>query len=288
MGLEQTANLVTIMRSMGAAEKRRAVPRSAHPMRVEEEYGGKIAALIHRAASSFDELRSAMPRLLAASQQRYDAGESDIAAKLIAEARAKMGRTITQEDIRALATFAGERTSQAQRAALQKQIKAGLGIDVPLDEARTRDLMKYFVSENAQQIGSIPVNMQESVANLTMRAFSKRMNFESYEEELHKLVDISEGKARFIARDQIGTLNGQLTEIRHTELGITHYTWETLLDANVRPVHQRREQKRFAWAAAPAGGHPGIDYGCRCGAKPDLSGVLAAIAANQAHGSPAG
>lgn len=203
-----------------------------------------------------------------------DAMEDSTARLLLEEAYALSQRDLRAEGVEALAKLAGERTSQAQRRELAKQIKAGLGIEVEIDERRTRDVLQFFAAENVTAIGNVPEEMHADVANLTMRALSKRMKPETYAEELQKILDVGVTRARQIARDQIGTLNGQLTEIRQLELGITHYFWEDRGDAKVRPTHRARRGQRFPWSRAPAGGHPGHDHGCRCTAKPDLSGVL--------------
>jgi SPP1 gp7 family putative phage head morphogenesis protein len=289
VGLEQTAALAAMLHSVGAAQKRKVPPRPVHPMRIEEEYAGAILRLVHRSGDVYAELRSAMPRLLshaAADFARHDAGELDIARRLLNEAKDKLGRVVSPDDAAKLAALYGNRTSIAQRTQLAKELKASLGVDVSIDESRTRSLMQLFTAENAQQIGSIPVRQHEDIANLTMRAFTKRMSPETFAEEIRKIADVSEGKARQIARDQIGTLNGQLTEQRQRDLGIVAYFWRTRRDQFVRPEHRRREGVRFEWDNPPKDGHPGIPFGCRCAAESDLSGVLEAIARMKAHARP--
>lgn len=42
----------------------------------------------------------------------------------------------------------------------------------------------------------------------------------------------------------------------------------------VRPTHKRNNGRKFSWSDPPDDtGHPGDDYGCRCHADPDLSGI---------------
>jgi len=91
-------------------------------------------------------------------------------------------------------------------------------------------------------------------------------------------------RARIIARDQIGKLNGQLIKKRQTQLGIDSYIWRTSLDERVRgnpsgrypkavPSHFAREGKVFNWDTPPEGGHPGEAILCRCTAEPYIEGV---------------
>ncbi len=291
MSISSTVQLVSAFTAMGHASKRRAVPRSTYPMLLEVEYGTKLAGVAKQAIGAYDKLAAMMPRLLTTSAldfARHDAGETDFAMRLLKEARAQATSAVTPAQTAQIASVMSGRLSNANRASLAKELKAGLGLDVPINDARASLLTKHFISENVQLIGSIPEDLHQDVANLTMRAFSKRMSPETFAAELQKLADITEGRARAIARDQMGTLNGQLTEARHRELGITDYFWMTRRDPRVRPVHRAREGRKFSYDNAPQGGHPGIDFGCRCVSKPDLSGVIAAINAQRSHASPVG
>lgn len=64
-----------------------------------------------------------------------------------------------------------------------------------------------------------------------------------------------------------------------TSLGIKKYRWRHSRDERVRgnpggkypkarPSHWAREGKIYSWNDPPPGGHPGMDYQCRCTAEP--------------------
>lgn len=97
---------------------------------------------------------------------------------------------------------------------------------------------------------------------------------ETIAKALQKEVGVGASKARLFARDQVLKLNGQLTEDRHREAGITQYEWVTAGDERVRPMHRALNGKRFSWDKAPLVSkdgrheHPGGDYQCRCVANP--------------------
>ena len=93
-----------------------------------------------------------------------------------------------------------------------------------------------------------------------------------------------EGRAKVIARDQVGKLNGQLTQARQQALGITEYVWRTSRDQRVRDAHADRDGRRFRWSTAPADGHPGHPVQCRCVAEGVID--LDQIAASSAATSP--
>lgn len=58
----------------------------------------------------------------------------------------------------------------------------------------------------------------------------------------------------------------KLSENADTPTGTVYYVWETREDDRVRPEHAAREGQVFKWSDPPAGGNPGSEYGCRCGA----------------------
>lgn len=82
-------------------------------------------------------------------------------------------------------------------------------------------------------------------------------------------VDVTKSKAKFIARDQISKLNGELSRIQQTQNGIHSYSWSTSLDGRVRDTHAEKNGVEFRWDSPPEDtGHPGEDYQCRCIPEP--------------------
>lgn len=88
-------------------------------------------------------------------------------------------------------------------------------------------------------------------------------------------------RSRIIARDQVGKLNGKISQSRMQAGGISKYKWRTALDERVRgnisgtypkakPSHAAREGKIYAFNKPPEGGHPGHAILCRCWAEPYL------------------
>lgn len=280
---DDAASTVAAYAAMGMVSPRRVVPAGAYPMRLEEEYAGRILDIATATHNQLAPLLEVMPGLLARSRlsldsaNRVDAGEPKFARALVEQARTRVRQGITREQHEQLAAYYGGRTSAVQRATLARQLKAGLGIDIPISDRRTPEILEYFTNENAELITSIPEQYLSDVASLTARAFTNRMSPDTFAAELLARYDITENRARFIARDQIGKLHGQLAAYRQSSLGITHYFWIDRRDNRVRPAHRARHGKRFAYAKPPKGGHPGEDFGCRCVNRPDLSAVIERI-----------
>ena len=94
-------------------------------------------------------------------------------------------------------------------------------------------------------------------------------------ELINNKIGKTEANVNLIARDQVSKLNGQLTRVRQTSLGVKSYIWRTSLDERVRPTHISKEGKEFNWNEPPSDtGHPGEDYQCRCYAEPVLEKLI--------------
>ncbi|MFX4789475.1 minor capsid protein, partial [Acinetobacter baumannii] len=81
-------------------------------------------------------------------------------------------------------------------------------------------------------------------------------------------------RARLIASDQMGKINGQINQARQLSMGVETYTWQTAKDERVRPDHQHKQGKTFRWDSPPEGGHPGQPIRCRCTALPNYEDIL--------------
>lgn len=61
------------------------------------------------------------------------------------------------------------------------------------------------------------------------------------------------------------TLNGHF---QRDALQLETYIWRSQDDARVRAAYADHDDRAFAWANPPAGGHPGEAWNCRCTAEP--------------------
>lgn len=217
---------------------------------------------------------------------RADApSELELAKRLIDEAAISTRQSMVKSTIEDIAGYFARETTIAQRRELSRQLTAGLGVDVIPDDRFIPALMDYFTHENAALITSVAEDLHRDVANLVARAFTKRMNPETLAAHIQHRFDVSESRARFIARDQLGKLWGQLNAVRQRGIGVTHFIWDTQEDDRVRIWHRSLHSKRYSYDDPPVVNDkgermlPGEDYGCRCDAIPDLTDILARVAA---------
>lgn len=85
---------------------------------------------------------------------------------------------------------------------------------------------------------------------------------------------VTESKAKFLARQETSLLMSQYREERYKSGGVQKYRWLTSGDSRVRGYHKRLNGKIFTWDNPPVvdatgrRAHPGQDYNCRCVAVP--------------------
>lgn len=288
---QQTANYLRLRRSLGLRDRRRRLPRQLYPKTVEREYVRRLYSLIDEMESV---VASGMPEILRllefarAERLRQDAGEGRRTAELAEQMAAKLKALAQPGKVLRLAQEFAERTSTAQRLEIQKQTKAALGVDIFVSDRRIPPLIEGFVAENAALITNIPAKTADEIAQTITRAYSNATTVQDLQKEIEHRFKLTRDRARLIARDQIGKLNGQVNEARQKELGVTRYIWRTVKDERVRgdpdgkypraePSHFDREGQTFSYDDPPEGGHPGQDYQCRCYAEPVYSDILGLV-----------
>lgn len=144
---------------------------------------------------------------------------------------------------------------------------------------RSVKLVKEVIREPGIGIVSIPASHYDRIEEIVTAGIRRGTRPETTLKQLAQLDGITKRRAEVIARDQIVTHNGRMTQIRHEKLGITHYFWKTVGDQRVRKLHRLREGKKFAYDSPPNAvkidGHPGIGgIQCRCWPSPDLRGAM--------------
>jgi SPP1 gp7 family putative phage head morphogenesis protein len=213
-----------------------------------------------------------------------------------------VARDVADEYMRTLKPFVGQ-TARADAKTLPStfdllgvQVRAAVeGTVGPLFDRHAKDVMQanaralrvmgvplvedhrvgFQLQERRKANIDLVVNAQrayaESVRSIFEDPSSTTLRVEDLQAKLLERGDVSESRAELIARDQTLKLNGALTQIRQENAGIDSYTWSTSLDERVREEHQVLEGEVFAWASAPAVGHPGQDFQCRCVALPVIA-----------------
>lgn len=157
------------------------------------------------------------------------------------------------------------------RTQFRAVLRSVYGVDIITNAPiELRAALDVFEATNISLIRSIPQQAVSQLQGKIVEAVRRGSTLKQLQAQIREEFDITDRRAKLIARDQIGKLNGQLTELRQEQIGVTEYTWRGILDARERPEHVAREGKVFSWAKPPDDGHPGEPINCRCTAEPKL------------------
>lgn len=190
----------------------------------------------------------------------------------------------------------GNNAEQFNNQEWHRIINRVASIDLFVQEPWLIPLMDNWVSENVRLVKNLSNKAIDDIEGTVRRGIQAGKRSKTIERELigtGKLKPVSveqfestasvikktKNRARLIAVDQIGKLNGKLTERRQVDLGIDKYIWRNMMDRRVRGNpsglypnstfdHWKREGEVFEWSKPPADGHPGQAIRCRCFAEP--------------------
>ena len=164
--------------------------------------------------------------------------------------------------------------------------KETLGIDLRGDYYKGdfyEAALRRWVDENVRMIKSIPSETLGSMRETIRQGFIHGMTITDIQKQIQKEYSVTRHKAQMLARDQIASLNAQVSKIQQQDAGCTKYRWSTSGDGRVRPCHDALKGKVFSWDDPPemwyetkkSGRvytgrrcHPGEDFCCRCVAIP--------------------
>jgi len=165
--------------------------------------------------------------------------------------------------------------SKAQWA---RQAKAVVGVDLSAVEPNLAPVTERFRRENLDLIVSMAKDKVSRVTAILDEAPNARV--ETIRDRILDEGAVTKRQAALIARDQVLSLNAQVTQRRHEAAGITRYVWRTSGDGDVRPAHRALDGKTFSYDDPPVVDpkkgrreHPGQDYQCRCTAEPIIEGL---------------
>lgn len=161
-----------------------------------------------------------------------------------------------------------------------RKMKRSFGVDLYGTSDRINQYLSAAADQNATLIKSIPAQYLDQVSNIVQGNMRQGMRPGYITSELVKQFGIQERRAKLIAVDQTGKINGELDKLRQQDAGFEYFQWVTSHDERVRHRHREIADKVTAygkgihrWDNLPLGSdgtpiQPGSDYNCRCIARP--------------------
>ncbi len=151
------------------------------------------------------------------------------------------------------------------------------GVDVFLNDTQLlENVRKEWYSQQSRLINSMVSTYTEKLQTIISNAVQRGTTMKEVTQEIKDLYGITDKRAKLIARNEVGNLNGILTKQRQVDSGIRAYEWSTSRDERVRASHAELEGSLFWWNGDKLGEingrkvypapkfHPGMDYNCRC------------------------
>jgi SPP1 gp7 family putative phage head morphogenesis protein len=192
-------------------------------------------------------------------------------------------------DIEKEVTIIGGEVVKFNRKEFDRQMVAHFGVAPTVNDRFVAPAMRAFIKDNVALVRSVTTEVLPKLEQTVSRSLRAGRRVEELRDELVKQFDLSKNRAALIARDQVGKLNGELTELRQRAIGVEEYDWDNSQDERVRDSHAVMQGKRCRWddptvfwdedeeAWVPRSQidgveeHPGQDYQCRCNAIPAIS-----------------
>lgn len=154
---------------------------------------------------------------------------------------------------------------------VNRQIRKVKGVDLISRDFKLKGIVDAAVKENVSYIKSIPQQYHDKIETVILQGVRRGKPIKEISKEIENIYDVTKKRAKFIARDQAGSLCGDLTKAKHESLGLEYFIWSTSGDSKVRDTHRGLDGKKFKWSeGAVVNGKriwPGTDFGCRCVAE---------------------
>jgi len=156
----------------------------------------------------------------------------------------------------------------------------GFGIDIFGDDTSLQEYVDASIFDNTRLITSIPEQYLTQVESIVMTNVRAGGRPSAIAKLLQKQFDVTENRAKMIARDQTAKVNGDLNKKRQIATGFEYFQWLTSEDERVRDRHDDISDKITAygrgiyrWDTPPISDQgtpiiPGQDFQCRCTGRP--------------------
>lgn len=202
--------------------------------------------------------------------------------KIFREVEQKLARFGLDDMVKKIARMTRNTTLREWK----RSVKETLGIDLFNDYYNGdfyEHALRRWVDENVLKIKSIPNETLGEMQQIILNGYRQGASITQITKQIQEQYKLSRRKAQLLARDQVSTLNSQITKMQQEDAGCKKYRWSDSRDSRVRDCHRSLNGKVFSWDDPPemwydtkSRGrvytgrrcHPGEDYCCRCVAIP--------------------
>lgn len=246
--------------------------RHRYPARIEKIYAKAIRDMVDEINA---ELKGSIAEAIKADiRMNQDGFRRDALSDILRAIRdAVVGLVIPSSMARRIAQSVIGANDRAMGQAIQRAV----GVSVALPPSDMDEQISAWVEENVSYITKMQTDYLTSVQGVVSKGFQSGLSYTEISKQISERTGITKRRATLIARDQVGSLNAQVTRQRNEELGVESYIWRTVGDERVRglkggrypnanPSHAARDGKEYTWkdGAGARDKHPGDGILCRC------------------------
>lgn len=136
---------------------------------------------------------------------------------------------------------------------------------------------RKLIEENVKLIKSLPTEAGERVSKIVTEGLVSGTRADTMAKKIMETGDVTESRAKLIARTETSKASTALTEARAEDVGSEGYIWRDSSDGDVRPSHAAMDGKFVRWDSPPTldgmTGHAGAFPNCRCYPEPVISTI---------------
>lgn len=249
--------------------------RPKYPKNFERDYYRVLRAVVRRLKSATN---SNIPMLAYSLRQDDDSTVTDAFVQAIL---AELLTSMTVEEAISELELILAGVSSVVDANVISAFAEAVSVDVFLNDSALLDTVKAeWKAQQSRLVDSIVNTYIEKLQIIVSNAIQCGTAMSEVKEEIKVLLNTTYKRAKFIARNEVGNLNGIITMRRQVDCGIGVYQWSSSHDERVRPSHAEMDGKYFYWNSDKVGEingikvypapkyHPCMDYNCRCVALP--------------------
>lgn len=181
-----------------------------------------------------------------------------------------------------VARRAGQQAADHQKRQFQRQMKAGLGVEVPTLDRDVPTMIERFVERNVSRVEALEAKTLGDIERLVLDALDGRITADELAAQIAERFDIAERAARNLAGNQLNRLSAQVRRVRHLEIGIRAFRWKNSPDhirrGVVREAHKVKHDRIFPYEGSRAPSFfPGEEPHCGCTAVPLIDDIKSKV-----------
>ncbi len=238
-------------------------------------------------------LKNHLPEVIEACKQeredsRFDSNTGftqkirEIMQKIAEELEQLTARFGIDKHVERIANIANAQSLREWKRVVKKTFGINILDDYYKGEAYG-EALKQWTAQNISQIKSIPQETLGDMEQIILDGYLNGKSIRDLKKDIQSAYDVSARRAELLARDQMSTLNAQLTKMQQKDAGVSKYKWSTSRDSRVRECHAALDGKIISWDNPPEMWYntvkkgrvytgrfcnPGEDFCCRCVAIP--------------------